>query len=398
MVHWNECVQEYESPGTIGDDVQFFDLVVQTVDSVRTTSYLETLVKQGRPVMMVGGAGTGKTTLVNTFMKELDETWKHSMISMNYFTDSKSLQVQMENPIDKRSGRTFGPPANTKLIYFVDDINLPYIEEYGTQNSLSLIRQHSDYQSFFDRGRSGTQENCCRCAVHCRHESNSWKLQDHREIAEALFHCQHEHALDDRLEHNIPFHIQGHLEPFDDALSSLAQQFSSAAILLHSKIVQKFLPSAVKLTYTWSMRELDRVFGGLCEMIPDAYESPMDVAKLMVHECIRTFSDRMNTDADSEIFLGIMKEVFSKELAEIKSMKFEELFEQQTFTGFHQQIGGMPAYLPIESRESLRELLESKLEEYNESNTIMDLVLFRDAIDHVCRIARIIAKPREMLC
>ena len=64
-----------------------------------------------------------------------------ALISMNYFTDSASFQAQLEGPIDKRSGKIFGPPTGKKLVYFVDDINLPYIEDYGTQNSLSLMRQ-----------------------------------------------------------------------------------------------------------------------------------------------------------------------------------------------------------------------------------------------------------------
>jgi dynein heavy chain len=64
----------------------------------------------------------------------------------------------MENPIDKRSGRRYGPPTGKKLIYFVDDINLPYIEEYGTQNALSLLRQHFDYESFYDREDLGLEK------------------------------------------------------------------------------------------------------------------------------------------------------------------------------------------------------------------------------------------------
>ena len=48
---------------------------------------------------------------------------------------------EMELSIDKRAGRMFGPPATKKLIYFIDDMNLPYIETYGTQNSIALITQ-----------------------------------------------------------------------------------------------------------------------------------------------------------------------------------------------------------------------------------------------------------------
>ena len=31
------------------------------------------------------------------------------------------------------SGTTFGPPGNRRLVYFVDDINLPEVDPYNTQ-------------------------------------------------------------------------------------------------------------------------------------------------------------------------------------------------------------------------------------------------------------------------
>lgn len=38
--------------------------------------------------------------------------------------------------------------------------------------------------------------------------------------------------------------------------------------------------------------------------------------------------------------------------------------------------------------------MEGKLKEYNESHTMMELELFDQAIEHVCRIARIVEMPR----
>lgn len=57
--------------------------------------------------------------------------------------------------IDKRSGRRFGPPATKHLIFFLDDMNLPYVETYGTQNAIALLTQIVGYGTFFDRGDLG---------------------------------------------------------------------------------------------------------------------------------------------------------------------------------------------------------------------------------------------------
>jgi dynein heavy chain len=39
-------------------------------------------------------------------------------------------------------------------------------------------------------------------------------------------------------------------------------------------------------------------------------------------------------------------------------------------------------------------VLEERLAEYNESHAAMDLVLFEQAMDHICRIARVLNLPR----
>jgi dynein heavy chain len=53
-----------------------------------------------------------------------------------------------------------------------------------------------------------------------------------------------------------------------------------------------------------------------------------------------------------------------------------------------------PLYAPVTAFASLKKTLEDKLAEYNETNAVMDLVLFQQAIEHVTRIARIIDLPR----
>ena len=42
-------------------------------------------------------------------------------------------------------------------------------------------------------------------------------------------------------------------------------------------------------------------------------------------------------------------------------------------------------------------VLENALEQYNESNAVMDLVLFEDAMKHIARISRADAAPKMNL-
>jgi hypothetical protein len=48
----------------------------------------------------------------------------------------------------------------------------------------------------------------------------------------------------------------------------------------------------------------------------------------------------------------------------------------------------------VKDTQSLHDTLSTSLRLYNESHRIMDLVLFDRAMEHVCRISRIIRTPR----
>lgn len=59
------------------------------------------------------------------------------------------LQRIMEKHLEKKTGRNFGPPGMKKLIYFIDDMNMPAIDTYGTVQPHTLIRQHIDYNHWY---------------------------------------------------------------------------------------------------------------------------------------------------------------------------------------------------------------------------------------------------------
>jgi dynein heavy chain len=102
-VHWKDAVEEYVHVG----EEQFSNIYVPTVDSTRISFLMKQLVPRGYPVLLVGGQGTGKTQLMREYLRSMNrEQFYNQSINMNYYTDSLALQKQLEEPIEKRSGRS----------------------------------------------------------------------------------------------------------------------------------------------------------------------------------------------------------------------------------------------------------------------------------------------------
>lgn len=58
--------------------------------------------------MLVGSAGTGKTSLVEGFLREkASDTLLSCTINTSYYTDAAALQRQLEQPLDKVSSCVF---------------------------------------------------------------------------------------------------------------------------------------------------------------------------------------------------------------------------------------------------------------------------------------------------
>jgi dynein heavy chain len=393
FVQWGGKVPSYV-PVLIGGgagETPFSQLFVPTSDTVRMTYLMNMLARRGRHVMLVG-SGSGKTSVINQYLHSLDKDtdgFLTTSISMSYYTDSKRFQNELELPIDKRSGRRYGPPASKRLIVFIDDMNLPYIETYGTQNAIALLTQHMSYGTIFDRLDLGLRKELVDIQYigAMNPTAGSFVICERAQRQFATFACLMPSNQD--LTTIFKSLMGGHVNGFNGPVVDSVDKIVDATLKLYELVMFKFLPSAVKFTYNWNLRELTNIFQGICMMRQADYSSFDDVVKIWIHECARVISDRFFTTPELEVYEGLLREVMKTKLGIANQDAI--LKETIIYTAFASSATG--AYLPVASIEALRKVVDTKLADYNESNAMMDLVLFEQAAEHITRISRIIANP-----
>jgi dynein heavy chain len=147
---WTATITDEERhipPGT-----PFSSIIVPTKDSARYSFLLDLSVTNNYPILFCGPTGTGKSVYLNRYLMSLDKNaWTPINITFSARTTANMTQDQVDGRLDKRRKGLYGPPMGKNAIVFVDDLNMPTLEEYGAQPPIELLRQFMDYSGWYGR-------------------------------------------------------------------------------------------------------------------------------------------------------------------------------------------------------------------------------------------------------
>lgn len=391
LEEWNVLVKEITFDST---SQKMANVTVPTPETVSNSYFIDAFIKIHRPVLLIGNAGCGKTQLCKGILQNLNpDQFCYMTINFNYYTDSAMLQTIMEQPpIEKKTGKQFGPPGKLRLIYFIDDLNMPQLDQYNTQTAIALLRQHADYGHWYDRAKLTLKEiiNSQYLAamnptagsfyVNPRLQRHFWHLTISFPEASSLFTIYNTFAL-------------GHFSRgFKASVQESISPIIKAAISFHPTMVSSFRKTAANFHYEFSIRHLANIFQGLLVAQPAQFPEPEKVVKLWIHESERIYGDRLVSHDHYSNYRALMGDLVRKTFGGKFSglnKYFQKDPEPLVFCHFANGLVEK-IYDSIASMDSLYSILQEALKEYNDLNAQMDLVLFEDAMKHVCRISRII--------
>ncbi|KAG5343357.1 DYH7 protein, partial [Acromyrmex heyeri] len=394
-------------------DIPVNQIIVPTIETVRYTALFQMLVQHEKPVLFVGPTGTGKSVYIIDFLlrKNNAEVNKPLLINFSAQTTANQTQNIIMSKLDRRRKGVYGPPIGKRWIVFVDDVSMPMKEIFGEQPPIELLRQWLDHWQWYDI-RAQTLIKLIEIQLMCAMsppivgKDVTPRFKRHFFVlAISEFQDEVMIAIFSKI---VLWHLdtRGFSKEFDPCIDEIVL----ATLDIYKGSLRNLLPTPAKCHYTFNLRDFSRVIQGVLLSVPETMPALSNMKRLWVHEILRVFGDRSVDEIDMDWLIRKISVTLKKHMNVSLEDLFEDLLQKEQYIrqitrnelrnliycDFADARVDVRLYQEVSDLEQLREIVETYLSEYNSmTRKPMDLVLFRYAIEHLSRIARIIKQPRS---
>uniref|UniRef100_A0A8C7ME80 Dynein axonemal heavy chain 12 n=1 Tax=Oncorhynchus kisutch TaxID=8019 RepID=A0A8C7ME80_ONCKI len=405
-VHWTDSIKNIN----LGDkNTKVQDIIVPTIDTVRYTYLMDLCIDYGVPLLFVGPTGTGKSVYVKEkLMNNLDkDRYLPFFINFSARTSANQSQNIIMSRLDKRRKGVFGPPMGKKCVIFVDDMNMPALEQFGAQPPVELLRQYFDHGNWYD-----LKDTTKITLVDLQLISAMGPPGGGRNAVTPRFlrhfNITSINAFSDdtmvRIFSNVvAFYLRNNEFPPD--YFTVGNQIVAATMEVYKKAMDNLLPTPAKSHYTFNLRDFSRVVQGCLLLKKESLENKRTMIRLFVHEVFRVYYDRLVDDQDRAWLYHLMNDIVRDHFKENFEQVFDHLkaprnkAEDMCNLLFGDYMNpdledNDRLYAEVPSMESFGQVVELCLDEYNQTHkNRMNLVIFRYVLEHLSRISRVLKQP-----
>lgn len=213
-----------------------------------------------------------------------------------------------------------GAPKNKRMIIFIDDLNMPKLDTYGSQPPIELLRQLQDFGGFYNRAEEGmpfTELKDVTLAAACAPPGGGRNPISPRLIRHfCMFSIPAPSEYN--LKHIFKSITSGFFaNDFNLAVKSCADLIVDAAVEIYGRMSTELLPTPAKSHYVFNLRDLSKCVQGVLQVKPESVADKDTVARLFYHEAQRVFHDRLINDEDKLYFNTILAEMAAKYFSQV---------------------------------------------------------------------------------
>ncbi|XP_062316503.1 dynein axonemal heavy chain 12 [Osmerus eperlanus] len=407
-IHWNESIKNIN----LGDkNTKVQDIIVPTIDTVRYTYLMGCCINYGVPLLFVGPTGTGKSVYVKEkLMNNLDkDRYLPFFINFSARTSGNQSQNIIMSRLDKRRKGVYGPPMGKKCVIFVDDMNMPALEQFGAQPPVELLRQYFDHGNWYDLKDTTKITLVDLQLISAMGPPGGGRNAVTPRFLRHFNICGINAFSDDTMvcifSNVVAFYLRNNEFPPD--YFTVGNQIVAATMEVYKKAMQNLLPTPAKSHYTFNLRDFSRVVQGCLLLKKESLENKRTMIRLFVHEVFRVYYDRLVDDKDRAWLYKLMNDIVRDHFKENFELVFEHL-KQDKKTLCEENMCNLlfgdymnpdleddeRLYAEVPSMEMFGQVVELCLDEYNQTHkNRMNLVIFRYVLEHLSRISRVLKQP-----
>nr|XP_050853938.1 dynein axonemal heavy chain 12-like isoform X4 [Vespula vulgaris] len=411
---WRRLV-ELSTSEPIDENLSISNIMIPTIDTVKYQLLFLMHIKQRKRFLVQGETGTGKSFYIkDLLMNKLDESeYLPNFVIFTPTTTAWSTQELVLAKLYKRQKNQLGPLLGTHCIVFIDEVNMPAKETYGSQSAIELLRQFFDHGSWYDLKRPEKitiLDTMFICAMAPPGGSRQEIYQRFLRHFNLYFINEFSTESIFRIFTNIAF-VGLKRNGYSTSVIPIINEIVNATIAIYKAVSNEFRPTPAKPHYSFNLRDLTRVILGFTLIKKESAETRSEFTKLWVHEILRVFGDRLIEPKDHNwLFLkikettqNVMRESFETifdHLPKFNDVLTEESLQSLIYGNFMimEALAEDRLYEEITSITEYKEIALAYLQEYNNTHRKkIDIVMFRYALEHLARICRVLSISNSSL-
>lgn len=119
--------------------------------------------------------------------------------------------------------------------------------------------------------------------------------------------------------------VASFLTRFPETVRQLVPTLIDTVLVIFNRVKQELLPTPKKSHYTFNLRDISKVFQGVCSASQKYCTDAPSFVRLWYHENMRIYHDRLIDDEDRTLFKQMLAEVATQTFCSTLGAKFEEI-------------------------------------------------------------------------
>lgn len=385
---WSESVprMEIESHRVASSDV-----VITTTDTVRHSDVLGAWLGLRIPLILCGPPGSGKTMSLTSVLQSIQGVICANLNFSSQTTPELILKTFAQYCAYVRRGKDlFLEPAESLgaqswLVVFCDEINLPEEDTYGTQRVIMFMRQLVEHGGFWRADNIWVKVNRIQFVGACNPPEDAGRVEmSHRFLRHVPVLFVDFPAKDSLMQIYRTFN-GGMMKLFPN-LKGETDALTEAMVGFYLDNQARFKPE-IQPQYFYSPRELSRWVRGIYEATVNLDQglTREELVRIWAHEGLRLFADRLVEESDRQWCTDKIDDTARQWFA---GVDYETALARPMFYS---------TWLSKDTRrverDELKAFLSARLRVFYEEELDVPLVVFDGVLDHVLRIDRVLRQP-----